>query len=112
MMDKLIIKCNGNVNKVLETPDELLADYLWDKDIEVTYIHNIFEDGANTILFYGYEGVDGLIHKILDKRRSNNLYNFLQSNDIEPLSIDFIRCNDNEFMQYIDDEEQYDEMII
>jgi hypothetical protein len=105
MMDKLVIKCNGNVNKVLDRPDELLADYLWNKDIEVTYIHNIINDGVNTILFYGYEGVDGLINEALDKRKSNNLYKFLKSNHIEPLSIEFEQCDDDEYIQYINDEE-------
>ena len=76
-MDKLIIKYEGDATDILKEPEERLAVYLLDREIEVTYIHNMVEDNVNTILFYGYEAVDGLIDKILDKRRKNNIYQFL-----------------------------------
>lgn len=100
-MDKLLIRCKGNANEVLKVPEESLAKYLWDNDIEVTHIHNTVENGVNTILFYGYEGVEGLIKKVLNKKRKDNLYDFLHEYDLQDLKINHEQCDEQEIMQFI-----------
>lgn len=98
-MDKLIINYEGNASSIVDAPNELLAKYLWDADIEVTHIHN--DEENKTILFYGYEMVNGLIAKILDKRRKNNLYEFLVNNKLKGINIKSELCEIDEFEQYM-----------
>lgn len=106
-MNKLTIKCKGETRVILDRPDERLADYLWGQDIEVTNIFNNKCDEQNVITFFGFEMVDGLMKKILDKRKKDNIYNFLEGYNLENIDIISEECEDSEYMDYC---EKYKEL--
>lgn len=72
MMDKLVIVCSGKVEETFNEYGKAF-DFLWDQDIESTwsYIANGDKD-LSTVTIYGFEPVEGVIDRFLDKRKKNN----------------------------------------
>ena len=90
-MDTITIKCKGNIEKVLNKPNETLMTFLWDQDFEVTNV----KTNDNIIVVYGFETYDGLIKKLLDKRRKESIYCFMEEKEVEVLDLQIGECNDD-----------------
>lgn len=81
MMDKIVIVCSGKVNEAFNEYGKAF-DFLWNEDIESTWSYIVNKDeNVSIVTIYGFEPVEGVIKKFLDKRRKDNFIK--QLNDIE-----------------------------
>lgn len=102
MMDKIVIVCSGKVNEAFNEYGKAF-DFLWNEDIESTWSYIVNKDeNVSIVTIYGFEPVDGVIKKFLDKRRKDNFIKQLNDIEVDVIKIEHSVVNSIEYEEIRD----------
>lgn len=98
MMDKLVIICNGDVNKAFDRTYGKIYDFLGKEDVEITWSYITQDDiGLSTVTLYGFEPVEGVIKRLIDNRKKNSLTKQLNGIGVNVVNITHSVVDSNEY---------------